>query len=320
MVGCPIAVSCAAVVLAASMVSSDEPVLIATDAAFGSAMVYHIDPSTAQVLSAVDLRGTGPLGLTPLSALAFETTGALLGFTPNTDNALYRVDRDTGQATFGGRLGIVTREGGLAVAADGTIYGAGTGSPGRLFTIDAVTGRATLGPVLSLPTDISGLAARSDGLLIGLDLSTLSGPPALRTIDPATGEATLLAVLLPRIALGDVGGLEIIDIAGVETGFYIVSPDDAAAQAQLWKFDPFAGEQEPVGVIAGVGPVSGLAGIGGGCAADLDGDGEATIFDFLLLGNWFDAGDLRADIDGNGVLDVFDYLAFFNLFDLGCES
>jgi len=316
--GRALVVACAVLVWASAFARASDPVLVVTDAAFGSAMVYHVDPATAEVRRAVDLRGTGPLGLTPLNGLAFDASGELLGFTPNTDNALYRVDRDTGEATFGGRLGIVTREGGLAVAADGTIYGAGTGSPGRLFTINPTTGRATLGPTLSLSTDISGLAARSDGLLIGLDLSTTQGPPALRTIDPETGEAVSLAALLPRIDLADVGGLEIIRIAGTEIGFYIVSADEPGAEAQLWRFDPFTGAQAPVGVIAGVGAVSGLAGIGGGCAADLDGDGEATIFDFLLLNNWFDAGDIRADIDGNGVIEVFDFLLFFNLFDLGC--
>ena len=56
----------------------------------------------------------------------------------------------------------------------------------------------------------------------------------------------------------------------------------------------------------------------GGCAADLDGDGELTLFDFLAFQTAFDAGDLAADFDGNGVLDVFDFLEFQNLFSAGC--
>ncbi len=55
-----------------------------------------------------------------------------------------------------------------------------------------------------------------------------------------------------------------------------------------------------------------------GCVADLDGDGELTIFDFLVFQNLFDAGDLRADFDGDGVLSLFDFLAFQNAFDAGC--
>ncbi|MEQ8844386.1 MAG: GC-type dockerin domain-anchored protein [Phycisphaerales bacterium] len=57
---------------------------------------------------------------------------------------------------------------------------------------------------------------------------------------------------------------------------------------------------------------------GGGCPADLDGDGELTIFDFLAFQNLFDSGDPRADFDGDGLLTIFDFLAFQNAFDAGC--
>ena len=56
------------------------------------------------------------------------------------------------------------------------------------------------------------------------------------------------------------------------------------------------------------------------CPADLDGDGELTVFDFLEFQNLFGAGDLGADFDGNGVLDIFDFLEFQNQFVLGCPS
>ncbi|MEQ8318107.1 MAG: GC-type dockerin domain-anchored protein [Phycisphaerales bacterium] len=54
------------------------------------------------------------------------------------------------------------------------------------------------------------------------------------------------------------------------------------------------------------------------CRADLDGDGELTIFDFLEFQNRFDAGDPTADFDGDGELTIFDFLAFQNAFDAGC--
>jgi len=54
------------------------------------------------------------------------------------------------------------------------------------------------------------------------------------------------------------------------------------------------------------------------CPADLDGDGQLTVFDFLEFQNLFDAGDLRADFDGDGELSLFDFLAFQNAFDVGC--
>jgi|GEM_PF-2332704 len=54
------------------------------------------------------------------------------------------------------------------------------------------------------------------------------------------------------------------------------------------------------------------------CRADLDGDGELTIFDFLEFQNLFSTGDLRADFDGDGELNIFDFLAFQNEFAMGC--
>ncbi|MEQ8316517.1 MAG: VCBS repeat-containing protein [Phycisphaerales bacterium] len=54
------------------------------------------------------------------------------------------------------------------------------------------------------------------------------------------------------------------------------------------------------------------------CPADLDGDGELTIFDFLAFGNLFDLMDPRADFDGDGAFTIFDFLAFQNAFGLGC--
>ncbi|OAB62882.1 hypothetical protein AY599_00740 [Leptolyngbya valderiana BDU 20041] len=54
------------------------------------------------------------------------------------------------------------------------------------------------------------------------------------------------------------------------------------------------------------------------CRADLDGDGNLTIFDFLEFQNLFDQGDPLADFDGDGVLNIFDFLAFQNEFAMGC--
>ncbi|MCW5756742.1 MAG: hypothetical protein KIT54_05845 [Phycisphaeraceae bacterium] len=55
------------------------------------------------------------------------------------------------------------------------------------------------------------------------------------------------------------------------------------------------------------------------CRADIDGDGELTIFDFLAFQNLFAQGDPAADFDGDGELTIFDFLAFQNEFALGCD-
>lgn len=54
------------------------------------------------------------------------------------------------------------------------------------------------------------------------------------------------------------------------------------------------------------------------CLADIDGDGELSVFDFLAFQNLFAMGDPTADLDGDGVLTLFDFLAFQSAFDTGC--
>ncbi len=73
-------------------------------------------------------------------------------------------------------------------------------------------------------------------------------------------------------------------------------------------------------IIAGVGSdIRAYRGPVGDCRADLDGDGELTLFDFLAFQNAFDAGDPIADFDGDGSLTIFDFLAFQTEFDAGCS-
>ncbi|MGD1916808.1 MAG: GC-type dockerin domain-anchored protein [Phycisphaerales bacterium] len=55
------------------------------------------------------------------------------------------------------------------------------------------------------------------------------------------------------------------------------------------------------------------------CPADIDGDGQLTLFDFLAFQDLFQDGDPAADIDGDGRLTLFDFLAFQDAFDVGCE-
>ncbi len=56
----------------------------------------------------------------------------------------------------------------------------------------------------------------------------------------------------------------------------------------------------------------------GDCLADLDFDGELTIFDFLEFQNLFGAGSTIADFDHDGDLTIFDFLAYQNAFAAGC--
>ncbi|UYV12569.1 MAG: hypothetical protein NCW75_14905 [Phycisphaera sp.] len=66
--------------------------------------------------------------------------------------------------------------------------------------------------------------------------------------------------------------------------------------------------------------IFGEDGIAPTCRADLDGDGQLTIFDFLEFQNLFGLGDPIADFDGDGRLTIFDFLAFQNEFVAGCPG
>ncbi|UYV12327.1 MAG: hypothetical protein NCW75_13630 [Phycisphaera sp.] len=66
-----------------------------------------------------------------------------------------------------------------------------------------------------------------------------------------------------------------------------------------------------------------ISGVGGvrffRCFADMNGDSQLDIFDFLAFQNLFAAGDIEADCDEDGELTLFDFLCFQNAFDVGCE-
>jgi probable HAF family extracellular repeat protein len=56
----------------------------------------------------------------------------------------------------------------------------------------------------------------------------------------------------------------------------------------------------------------------GGCPADINGDGELNILDFVEFQNLFVAGDPAADCDASGELNILDFVCFQGLFQAGC--
>ncbi len=126
--------------------------------------------------------------------------------------------------------------------------------------------------------------------------------------DPASPLDNLIALnddyfgsMLPGIGIG-YSGIEGLTLDGgvayfiVHTGFDI--GDEGPYQAQ----------------VSGPGAVRIFT-----CYADLNGDSQLDIFDFLEFQNLFAAGDDQADCNDDGTLDLFDFLCFQNAFDAGCE-
>lgn len=55
------------------------------------------------------------------------------------------------------------------------------------------------------------------------------------------------------------------------------------------------------------------------CRADLDGDGQATLYDVLAFLRLYEAGDPSADFNQDGRLSIVDLLGFQRAVDAGCE-
>jgi len=55
------------------------------------------------------------------------------------------------------------------------------------------------------------------------------------------------------------------------------------------------------------------------CPADLNGDGDLDLLDFVAYQQAFTAGEPFADCNADGVLDVFDFVCFQKLFGSGCS-
>src|SRR5690606_27421201 len=59
---------------------------------------------------------------------------------------------------------------------------------------------------------------------------------------------------------------------------------------------------------------------GGGCVADMNGDGAADVGDLLAFLGAFRAQAPSADVDGDGSATVSDLLAFLGAFRAGCPA
>jgi len=163
---------------------------------------------------------------------------------------------------------------------------------------------------LSIRTDDTSIDSRpSSTVLESMDLTitAIGWDPMLDSTDASGGLVLEAGTRYWLVAESDRPILvdPVWNFATGVTGFTATTLPDGTWQA--------GGSGATVGVVIEGAPIPTI------CPADLDGDGELTIFDFLQFQNLFDAGDLTADFDGDGELTIFDFLAFQNEFDAGCE-
>ncbi|MEQ9096108.1 MAG: GC-type dockerin domain-anchored protein [Phycisphaerales bacterium] len=169
-----------------------------------------------------------------------------------------------------------------------------------LVRIPTTIGEVEVEPIVSLDgefQDIDGLAVSPDGTKVAF-----SGDVFVDTVDSlyvVNIDGTGLRELTPDLPVyADVnGGYGDIRWSADSSRIYFIRDKDFDGLNTIYYVD-----------VDGSTP----------CRADIDGDGELTIFDFLGFQNLFDAGDLAADFDGDGSLSLFDFLAFQNEFDAGC--
>ncbi|UYV12227.1 MAG: hypothetical protein NCW75_13125 [Phycisphaera sp.] len=206
-----------------------------------------------------------------------------------------------------------------AMAYDGvTLYGYSNFSPVKgIYSIDPATGATQLVYDIHSGTGFRFFALDyngADGLLYGY---TEYGDTGLWAIDIDAQEMT--KVVDPYPADNTQGRAMAI---GNNTVYMLSTRGDEGVPGFSYDLSQVAGgewvgftnpyDSSATGGAAWMGPLESP------CRADLDGDGELTVFDFLAFLNLFDAGSVRADLDGDGSLTILDFLAFQNEFDAGC--
>jgi|GEM_PF-5683122 len=143
--------------------------------------------------------------------------------------------------------------------------------------------------------------------------------------------------------LGDVNGDEVDDLLLADCIFYgqklfhypaVVRPDEVP-HGQLVRFEGSDDVQlAPLGDVNGDGVTDIGASFSGGdcevaaiiygrrppppCRADMDRDGEITIFDWLTFSTAWEAHEPLADVDGDGEYSLLDYLVYQAMFHYGC--
>lgn len=222
--------------------------------------LLSIDPSTGEVLGpplSTRTDGVEALEILPDGTFLFVSWDGTGPFSPN---ELFRMDPNTGAVE---RIGsIVDSNSAPFIFVEGLAYGNGKlyGSADNdfdpigdhskyLIEIDILTAEATLiGAFGDAFQNVEALAYSPDGILYGADIGTDTTAPALITIDPTTGVATLVATL-PTDML--IAGMDFAD-DGTLYASTIPARSGNPLPSRLITIDPLTG------VFTDLGPIEGL--------------------------------------------------------------
>ncbi|MEO0652074.1 MAG: hypothetical protein AAFZ65_15480 [Planctomycetota bacterium] len=178
----------------------------------------------------------GSTGIVAPTGLDVGPDGRVYSISAGDPALLFRIDIATGKPTVVGNLFSTPNfvfEGGLAIAPDGRAWGVNLGSANdpALFEVDLESGKAmAVATISGPPRDLNGLAWRPDDKLVAMDRISNE----LLAIDPKSGALETIAPL--QVDLSETGG--ILTLGGF--GYFVTTVDGVE---QLWRFDPFTGQQ-----------------------------------------------------------------------------
>jgi hypothetical protein len=265
----------------------------------GAGAMHDVDKRTAATVQIAQLNPFGGI-----SGLAYDAAGDILYAVDAGPELIYAVDHRTGEATTIASVDGVNATGLAFDSTTGMLY-VSTVDDNKLIIIDPATGdNATIGAFVNA-SGVEGLAydTRTGTLYALSDLTD-----QLVTIDVDTAIAT------PVLDLPPVNWRGLAYDAELDALFASVS-----ISGHLYRID-LAGDPslDDIGMIAPAFAIQGLAIVADACLADVNGDGELNILDFVAFQGEFVAGNDTADCDDDGMLNILDFVCFQQLFQAGC--
>jgi hypothetical protein len=287
------------------------PMLLATDAA--NARLLRLDPSTGAFTV------IGPLGVSTVASLAYDSTRGTLYATSTQTHQLLRINPATGATTVIGPLGATLMHGLEYNPSDDTLYGVAPTGPGPLATlyrVNPATGAATVVANVSTTGNFNLAYDTTAGVMYAAEIFSQN----LYTINLSTAAVTLIGSFgAPGMPFAQVGCGMAFDPT---LGLFATDNTGIAGQANLlYKINTTTGAATLVGTTA-VANLLGLAFVPTPCYANCDSSTSNPVLtanDFQCFLNRFVSNESYADCDGVGGLTANDFQCFLGAYAQGCS-